>query len=175
MLHGSLSFTLVETSVNLCKVPLVSVSSREQSKLAHTSEKGVYWRLALHLSFSQCSRHVAGGLVQTCNGIKLLFTLRAAVRLWLSELALNELPEEPQSGSDKREISLQRMATCLAWPLPWLLHGSAPQYGHGRGPHSPQRAALSSTWICLGENSLNRADLESDSRSTQKPHSRFPE
>ena len=39
-----------------------------------------------------------GGLAQACNGIKLLFTLHTAVSLWISELALNELPEEPGSG-----------------------------------------------------------------------------
>lgn len=39
-----------------------------------------------------------GGLAQACNGIKLLFTLHTAAGLWISELALNELPEEPGSG-----------------------------------------------------------------------------
>lgn len=48
-----------------------------------------------------------GGLAQACNGIKLLFTLHTAAGLWISELALNELPEEPGPGCEEGERSLR--------------------------------------------------------------------
>lgn len=115
-----------------------------------------------------------GGLAQACNGIKLLFTLHTAAGLWISELALNELPEEPGPGCEEGKRSLRWVTASSSRLLLRSLQRSAPRCGWARDPHSPQRAGLSSVWICLGENSLNRAGLESDSGSVQKPNGRFP-
>lgn len=79
MLRGSLSFTPLATGVNWCKMPLISISHREQSKLVHMLKKGCNDHLPCIVFKPALKMLGLGGLAQACNGIKLLFTLHTAV------------------------------------------------------------------------------------------------